>query len=167
MVSTLRSSCPFILTTCHSTAAIAIDNGRATEAKTNARTDQRFTRRGIPALWYQKPRLSQGLKGIPALIGIRPANPKASFLIDEKWQLTYGFFALNTGNVLSRSTFLRQFNRIACRVNSGPAGNGRCAAKQKVSQMLRLARDQREGGILSRRLNSCVEQERLSPSQAL
>src|SRR5215475_8458118 len=102
---------------------MAIENGRATEAKTNVRTDQRFTRRGIPALWYQKLRLSQGLKGIPAFIGIRTATAEASFLVYENCQLTYPFFALNTGNVFSRSTFPRRFSRTAGRVDPDSACN--------------------------------------------
>src|ERR1051325_1068334 len=65
MLSTLTYSCPFIFTTCQSTA-IAIEDESANEAKTNARTDQRFTRRGMPALWYQKPYQSQGVRAPPS-----------------------------------------------------------------------------------------------------
>src|SRR4029453_535927 len=47
--------------TCHSAAATAIEDVRAKQAKTNARTEQRFTGRGMRAVWYQKRRRSQGV----------------------------------------------------------------------------------------------------------
>src|SRR4029453_13339647 len=47
--------------TCHSAAEAAIEDVRAKQAKTNARTEQRFTGRGMPAVWYQKRRRSQGV----------------------------------------------------------------------------------------------------------
>ncbi|PYI70542.1 MAG: hypothetical protein DMF08_11145 [Verrucomicrobia bacterium] len=56
--------------------------------------------------------------------------------------MTYGFFALSTGSVFSRSTFPRRFNRIARRVHSDTARNGRSAARKKISEMLRLARNE-------------------------
>src|SRR5262249_3771277 len=111
--------------------------------------------------------ISRSEEGIPALIEMRTATAEPLLLVDENCQLTYGFFALNTGNVFSRWTFPRRFYRVAFCSNSDSAGSGRSAANQKISEMLRLARDQCKGALLSRRVNSCAEQERLSPSQAL
>src|SRR6476620_10115487 len=82
-------------------------------------------------------------------------------------RLTCGFFALNTGNVFFHSTCRPRSDRITRRGNSDTARDGRSSAKQKISEMLCLARDQREGAILSRGLNSRIEQKRLSTAQAL
>src|SRR5262245_5483645 len=92
---------------------------------------------------------------------------KASFLVRSNRQLTSCFFALKTGNVFSRSTCLRWSDCIARDVNSDTACNGCRYASQKISEMLRLARDECEGAILSRGLNSRAEQKRLSTAQAL
>src|SRR5215469_4269169 len=95
------------------------------------------------------------------------ALPNPSFDVVENCQLTYQFFALNTGNVFFRSTFHRRFNRVARRINPDTARNGRCVARQKISKMLCLARGECQGAILSGRLNSRAQQKRLSSSQAL
>jgi hypothetical protein len=66
---------------------------------------------------------------------------KASFLVRLNCQLTCWFFALNTGNVFARSTSPKRFNRINRRANFNTAGGGRCSARQKISEMLCVARD--------------------------
>src|SRR4029079_16813761 len=93
--------------------------------------------------------------------------PSDRSFVHAKWQLTCGFFALNTGNVFSESARHPRSDRIIPRGNSDAARDGRISAEQKISEMLCLAGDQREGAILSRGLNSRAEQKRLSTAQAL
>src|SRR5216683_6251342 len=97
--------------TCHSAAAIEIEDVRAKQAKTNARTEQRFTGRGMPALWYRKRRRSQGAAAsnppkfskLPRLRSTPCWEASPSLFRHKNSRLTCAFFALNTGNVLSHS----------------------------------------------------------------
>src|SRR6266481_1295963 len=87
--------------------------------------------------------------------------------VHQNSRLTCGFFALNTGNVFFHSTRRSRSDRIARRANSDTARDGRRSAKQKISEMLCLARHECEGAILSRGLNSRAEQKRLSTAETL
>src|SRR4029077_20701419 len=92
---------------------------------------------------------------------------QANCLCALKSRLTCGFFALNTGNVFFQSARYPRSDRIIPRGNSDAARDGRISARQKISEMLCLARDQREGAILSRGVDSRAEQKGLSTAPAL
>src|SRR5262245_44140553 len=129
--------------TCHSPAPMAIRDAKAREPKTNARTDQPFTVRGMPALIVSKKNDDLNQDGRTIVASSQREGARRPTCAAPKYtnsQLTCSFFALNTRNVFARSTLPWRFDPIGRRPNVNTAGGGRCSAWQETSKMLRLAR---------------------------
>src|SRR5439155_26494943 len=70
-------------------------------------------------------------------------------------------FSLNTGNVLVLPTSSLLLCHLAPALLTASVCSP-CSRGSDISEMLRLARDKREGAILPRGLNPCAQQKRLS-----
>src|SRR5262245_32455127 len=118
---------------------------------------------------HLKKRRLSNLESLPTCRAFTEQTREASKLlfVPSKSQLTCAFFALNTGNVFSHSPRRPGSDRSVRHAISDTARDGRSNPKQKISEMLCLARDQCEGAILSCGFNSRAEQKRLSTARAL